>query len=172
MDDQDRPASSAHRVRSPDGRRERREVHLPAVVVYEFVWHQLHVIQVRQKVEQRVTRFRHQEKISWVAQQAENERVCLAGAGGQHDVLGIDRAFLLRVVGGNCLPRSSQSLGDRLVDQGFLPVHGTQQFSVAQSKPNVSGIGGGQVKQLQALPSAALQGLGVTIDGSVPTCAL
>ena len=42
----------------------------PAVIVKERIGPQPHIVQIGQKVEERVARLRHQDLVAWVAQQA------------------------------------------------------------------------------------------------------
>src|SRR5256885_4029833 len=58
-----------------------RSINLPAMVVNKRVRHQIHVLQIAQKIEQRIARLRNQNLVFGIAKQTKDVRVTLAGAG-------------------------------------------------------------------------------------------
>ena len=85
------------------------EVDRPATVHVEIVGRAVATqIEARQMIEQRIARPRHQHLVAGVRQQLEQQRVAVAGAGGQHDALGRARSNALpRVVGRDRATRAS-----------------------------------------------------------------
>src|SRR5437879_4050848 len=69
-----------------------RQINLPAMVVNKRVRHELHVLQIAQKIEQRIARLRNQNLVFGIAKQTKDVRVTLAGAGGENNILWIDFA--------------------------------------------------------------------------------
>ena len=81
-----------------DGPPESLRLDLPAVVVDERNGPDAHIVKHRQEVEKRIARLRHQDLASRIAKQPEKEAVGLAGAGGQHDLAGIERNAVSGIV--------------------------------------------------------------------------
>ena len=61
------------------------------MIVEKLIGNQPHVVQLGQEIEQRVARLADQHLVPGIAEQAEEETVGLAGAGGEKDLLRIDR---------------------------------------------------------------------------------
>src|SRR5438874_3853640 len=84
------------------------EINVPAVVVKKRVVHQLDIVEVGQKLEQQIAGRRNQNFVIRIAEQAEEKRISLAGAGGENDLRGIKMKCGLRiaagVISGDCLP--------------------------------------------------------------------
>src|SRR5436853_4566449 len=73
------------------------EIDVPAVVVKKRVVHQADIVQVGQKLEQRIAGRWNQNFVIGIAEQAEEKRIGLAGAGGENDFLGIKMKCGLRI---------------------------------------------------------------------------
>ena len=125
MDHHHAPRPRRHRLL------QRRKIYLPAMVINQRIRNQPHILQIRQKLKERITRLRHQQLVSRVAQQAKHERIPLAGACGQNDLLRIHidptrrdvacnvsaARATLAVVTGHRLAREKQPLRLRIVVQ-------------------------------------------------------
>ena len=77
------------RVRGVHAAAQRLEVNVPAMIVEKLIRNQLHIIQLRQEIEQRVARLPNQHLVPGIAQQPEEEAVGFAGTGGEKDLLRI-----------------------------------------------------------------------------------
>src|SRR5438045_2058190 len=76
------------------------EINVPPMVVKKRVVHQANIVEVGQKLEQRIAGRRNQNFVIRIAEQAEEKRISLAGAGGEKDFLGIKMKFVLRIAAG------------------------------------------------------------------------
>src|SRR5437879_4992561 len=76
------------------------QIDVPAVVVKKRVVHQADIVQVGQKLEQGIAGRRNQNFVIRIAEQAEEKRISLAGAGGEDDLRGIEMKFALRFAAG------------------------------------------------------------------------
>src|SRR5207248_2386173 len=98
-------------------------VQVPAMIVKKEVGDQLHVLHIGQQIEQGIAGGRNQDLSAWVAQQAEQEGVALARAGGEHDVVGINNRASARtavgVIRGNSFARVAQSSRVGFITQGL-----------------------------------------------------
>ncbi len=103
MHQQDRAGSRADRAF------EAVEVNLPAVVVDEMKRPKLYVLNRGEKIEERIARMRDEDFVAGLAEQSEEERIRLARAGRQNEMLGIDAGALLFVIANHRIPRGSQA---------------------------------------------------------------
>ena len=67
------------------------EVDVPVAVVGQAITHRPNPFQSRQVVEERIARLWDQHGVARIAEQLEQQRVRLAGAGGDHDLVAVDR---------------------------------------------------------------------------------
>src|SRR5947209_16406802 len=84
------------------------KIKLPTMVINQRIAREFYVLNIGEEIKQRITGSRDQQFITRIAQQAEYERVCLAGAGGEDDVLSRNLSTARLVVPGNCLARLLQ----------------------------------------------------------------
>src|SRR5580700_9294458 len=94
---------------------ERREVDVPSVVVNQGIGNQLHVLQVGEKFKQRITGVGNENFVVGIAEQAEDIRVALAGAGGEDHGFGIDVLVLRTVIICDSFAGATQAFGLRVV---------------------------------------------------------
>src|SRR5690348_14673004 len=66
---------------------QRMRVDVPAVIVKQRIADELYVIHVRQEIKKRIAGRGDQEFVAKIAEQAKNERVILAGAGGEEQIV-------------------------------------------------------------------------------------
>ena len=91
------------------------------MIVDQRVRNELHVLQIGKKIKQRITRCRHQHLIARIAQQAKDERVGFAGAGGENNPLWTHRkAIVLAIVRGYSPSGTEQALSDGLIAKTVL----------------------------------------------------
>ena len=69
---------------------QRVKIDLPAVIVEQWVGYEVHVLEVGEKLKQRIARFGHQNFIAGIAQQAKDVGIAFAGAGREHYRFRID----------------------------------------------------------------------------------
>src|SRR5215472_5311929 len=104
------------------------------MIVKKRVRDQVNVFEVGKKLKQRVTRLRHQDFIARIAQKPEDERIALAGAGGENDLVSRDgrlRCSAIFVVGRYRLARRQHSLRIGMVTQGPLVAEGLQDVRIS-----------------------------------------
>ena len=65
---------------------ERHDLDLPTVIVNQFIRKQLHVLNLGEEVEERITRSWNQHRVSGIAEQAKQERIRFAGAGREDEI--------------------------------------------------------------------------------------
>ncbi len=131
--------------------RQRREIDLPAVIVKQRVGRQLHILQVGEELEQRITGLGHQDFIVGIAQQAKNVGVAFAGAGGKHQRLGIDRRLvLLSIIGCHGLACAGQASGLRIVIHRLGILQGVEDGFRVVLQTGADRIGEGQVEHFPA----------------------
>ena len=94
---------------------ERVKINLPAVVVYQFVRHEFHILQLRQKLEKRIARHWHKHLVSGIAEKTEAIRVSLAGADRQYERIGREWSFILPIVFADALPCGEKAFCRRFV---------------------------------------------------------
>src|SRR5256885_6366099 len=66
------------------------KVDLPSVVVDQRIWDETHVLQLGEKIEQRIAWFGNEDFVTGIAEQTKNKRIAFAGAGGEDKKIGID----------------------------------------------------------------------------------
>src|SRR5436309_2665497 len=81
-----------------DGLLQRMHVDMPAVIVKKRIADELYVIHVRQEIKQRIAGRGNQEFVAGIAQQAKNERVRLAGAGSEEQIIDEDLLAAFSVI--------------------------------------------------------------------------
>jgi hypothetical protein len=72
-----------------DGAAKALRIDLPAVVVDQRGCFQLYIVQYGQKVEERIAGLSDKNLAARIAEQPEEKAVGLAGAGGEHNLLGL-----------------------------------------------------------------------------------
>src|SRR6516225_10103207 len=87
MHHEHRTAPVAGLTRNFDSPMQRVEIDLPSMVVYQFIRNEFHILQICEKVEQRVAWGWYQHDVSGIAEQPKNERVAFAGAGGKNQIV-------------------------------------------------------------------------------------
>ena len=102
------------------GRRQRRKINLPAVVIEQRVAHKFYVTEIRKEVEQRIARRRNQDFIAGIAEQAKDERVCFARPGRQQEIVFVNARLLMHVVGCDCLSCLPHTARVRFIPQELL----------------------------------------------------
>src|SRR5713226_4137684 len=144
------------------------KINLPPVVVNQRIAHQLHILNVRQKSEQRVTRRGNQQFIPGITKQAKNEGVRFARAGSQHHILGGNRRATSGVILRHRDPRALQTFRIWLVAQRCqMPQSRKDRFTVVR-EATLRRVRSGQIKQ--PLPAGAMprQRLTQSIPGKIP----
>ena len=80
----------------------RMQVQVPAMtaarIVQKAIRHQLHVIDRREQIEERITRLRNQHLVPRIAEQPEEPAISLARAGGEKDLLCINPRAVVGIV--------------------------------------------------------------------------
>src|SRR3954470_3268055 len=66
------------------------KVDLPAMVVYQRIRDETHVLQLGEKIEQRIAWFGNEDFVTGIAEQTKNKRIAFAGAGGEDERFRID----------------------------------------------------------------------------------
>src|SRR3954467_15240031 len=66
------------------------KVDLPAVVVDQRIWDETHVLQLGEKIEQRIAWFGNEDFVTGIAEQTKSKRISFAGAGGEDERFRID----------------------------------------------------------------------------------
>ena len=126
-----------------------------APVEAEPVGVQPHRLQRRQEVEERIARPRHQHAVAGIAQQLEQQRVGLAGAGGEDQVAGVDGEAALGVARGDGAPGLRQALRRGFVGGGARVAQGGGDALRGVGQPDARGIGGGEVEHRRAAGAQA-----------------
>ena len=83
---------------------QRVKIHLPAMVVDERIPRRLYVLNVREKIKERIARRGNQNLVPVIAQQPKRVRIGFARARGQENVVKVDMNATLRVVFRHGLP--------------------------------------------------------------------
>ena len=90
-------------------------IDLPAVVVDERHRFDAHIVQHSQKVEERIAGLGNKNFAARVAKQPEKKAISLAGAGGQRDLLGLERNAMAGIVIADGLAGAQQAARLRIV---------------------------------------------------------
>src|ERR1039457_5240066 len=100
---------------------ERIEIDLPSVIVDERIRDEFDIGKIGEKLEQRITRLRHENLVVRIAEQTEDVGIGFAGAGGQSEPFGIEieNAVRLVIVPTNSLAGFEQSSRLRIVMHHF-----------------------------------------------------
>ena len=142
------------------------------MIVEKLIRDQFYVLQVGQKLEQRIAWDWHENFIAGIAEQAENEGVGLAGAGGEQDAIRRDLGGQGMVILGDGLARTEQTLGLGLIAEGLGRGKRFQDGGRIVGQVNAGGVGGGEVERDSAFGAETLAGFGVAIGGELPVGAL
>src|SRR6266478_4771388 len=84
-----------------NGLLQRMKIDLPSVVVKEWVARQLHVLDFRQKVEERVTGLRDQKLVAGITQSSKHVGIRFTGAGREENILRRNVVLVRSVIGGD-----------------------------------------------------------------------
>src|SRR6266536_1649274 len=84
-----------------NGLLQRMKIGLPSVVVKERVARQLHVLNFREKVDERVAGLGDQKLVAGITQSSKDVGIRFAGAGGQKNILGRNVVLARSVIGGD-----------------------------------------------------------------------
>src|SRR5579872_1706185 len=107
--------NDAARARS-DGLLQGMKINFPAVVIKERISNKFYVLNIGKKIEERIAGSGNQQFIPRIAEQAENERIRLTGAGCEKDIFDGNVAAARGVVFGDSSTRRCQTARFRLVD--------------------------------------------------------
>ena len=107
-----------HRLRPrPNPLFQLRKIDPPPMVIKKRIALQPHILEVRQKIKQRIARLRHQHLIARVAQQPEQIPIPLAGARRQHQRSRVNTCPVVRVILCHGLSRRSHPTRIRVIHQ-------------------------------------------------------
>src|ERR1700677_1560045 len=81
-----------------------RKVDPPPIVIKQWIRPQSHILQIRQKIEQRIARLPHQHLIPRIAKQPKQIPIPFTGTGGQYHRIRIDTSPMPRVIPRHRLP--------------------------------------------------------------------
>jgi hypothetical protein len=124
-------------------------IDLPAVFVDQRHGLEADVVEGGEEVEERVAGLQDEDFVRWVAEQAEEKAVGLAGAGGEDDLLGIERDAVGSIVSRDGLASGEEAVGLRVVVEGArIGERGEQGRRVGEAA--AGGIGGSQVGDREA----------------------
>jgi len=119
-------------------------IDLPALVVDERRGFEAHIVKGGEKVEERISGLCDEDFIAGIAEQAEEEAVRLAGAGGEQQLGGMEGHAVAGVVIRDSLACGETAFGLRIVVEGAGIGEGLEQGGrVGESA--AGGIGGGEV---------------------------
>ena len=134
-----------------DAAAQRLEVEVPAMIVEKLVGNQPHIIQLGQKVEQRIARLANQHLVAGIAEQPEEKAVGLAGAGGEKDLFRIDCGSMVAVIEADRLARARAGPLDLARNAGLPDLEGSQERGGIVSKAAAGRIGSGQIPELRTV---------------------
>src|SRR2546427_12739487 len=102
---------------------QRRQIDLPSVVINQRVRDQRHVLQIGEKIKQRVTWLGYENFIARIRQQPKDVRISLTSAGSEDQVLRInfvgEGTRPTRVVFRYCFSRAAQAFRLRVIVERF-----------------------------------------------------
>src|SRR5271155_2730421 len=90
---------------------------MPAVIVEKLVGNKAHIVELGQKIEQRVTWLPDQDLVARITKKPEEKAVGFAGAGGKEDLLRVERSAMVMIVAAYGLASGAQALWIRIVKQ-------------------------------------------------------
>src|ERR1017187_5402646 len=146
-------------------------IDLPAMVVDQGRGFDAHIVKSGEKVKERVTRLRHENFASRVAEQAEQEAVGLAGACGQNDLAWLDSNAVHGIVGADGFSRRKNSPGLRIVVESLRIGERIKQGWIVV-KPAAGRIRGSQIGNRQTCSEAHAVGPRQLAFFRVPGCPL
>src|SRR2546426_1714615 len=123
------------------------KVDLPVVVIDQRVAHQFYILNVGQKLEQRIAGGWDQQLVTGIAEHPKNKGICLAGAGGEQYVLDGNLVAAGGVICGNCLASCFEALWIRLIAEGVCIGEGSHDGWPVIVESALCRVGGGKVKQ-------------------------
>ena len=88
------------------------------MIIKKLIRNQPNIVQLGQEIKEWVAWLTDQHLVAGVAEQAEEETVGLTGAGGENDLLRIDRGSVIAIVKADCFPRPAKTSWIRFVSQG------------------------------------------------------
>src|SRR5262249_41840 len=143
------------------------EVELPAVIVEQRVADEFYVLQLGEKIEERIAGRGNENFVAGIAEQAEDEGVGFAGAGGEEDGRGRNAGAAGGIVGGG-----GGAGGFECVRLGGILQCGGRSESCENFRrmreAAVGGIGGGEVEQRAGGGAMLREGFAEAIGGEVP----
>src|SRR3989442_15515877 len=113
------------------------KVDLPVVVIDQRIAHQFYILNVGQKLEQRIAGGWDQQLVTGIAEHPKNKGICLAGAGGEKYVLDGNLVAAGGVICGNCLASCFEALWIRLIVGGVCIGRSEEHTSELQSRPHL-----------------------------------
>ena len=143
-----------------------------AVIVAEMVMAKLHVIDLREIIEERIRRPGNKDAFARVAEELEDQRIGLAGAGGEEDVGRVNADTLLPVVVANSFARREKPSRLRPVAQRLRVGERGEQLPLRVVDPKLCRVGDCEVKDRPARCPPSLQQFGEPVRLTIPIGAL
>src|SRR5579864_49495 len=147
---------------------------MPAMIVKQGVVAQFDILQSGEKFEKRIARHGYEDFVARIAEEAKDERISFAGAGGEKDVVTADRGTsgqVLYVVSGNRLTRSDESLGVGSIVEGAAIRDSGQNLGAGVGEANARRIRFGKIEQFPSRTAVLLNGASEGSRREVPTSA-
>src|SRR5271156_2854951 len=117
---------------------------MPAVIVEKLIGNKVDVVELGQKIEQRVTWLPNQNLVAGIAKKPEEKAVGFAGAGGKEDLLRIDRGAMVTIVAAYGPASGAQALWIRIIKQRRGVSEWREDRRVV-GKAAAGGVRGGQI---------------------------
>ena len=148
------------------------KINLPAMVINQRVPHQLHVLDVRQKIKERITRRRSENFVAGIAQQAKHIRISFTSAGGENNVVHADGSAPFRVVFAHGLPCRNEAPWRWLVLERLRIAECVQDCTFVIGETAFRWIRHGQIHE--RLPRCAMlrQRFAQAVRRQIPLCAV
>ena len=125
-------------------------------VIQQRVRYELHIVNRRQQVEERITGLRDQHLVARIAEQPEEPAISLAGAGGEHNLFHVDARAMIGIVVAHRLPRVDHAARVWIVGERIVRRQICKQIRVV-GKATLRRVRGRQVNNGQAAAPARLQ---------------
>ena len=146
-------------------------VNLPAVIVDQRGGLEGDIVENCEEVKERIAGLDGEDFAAGIAEQAKEEAVGFAGAGGEDDLLGSNGGAVVGIVAANGLARGEDAAGlGIVVESGWVGESGEQVDRVREAA--AGWIGGGEVGDGQAGCGAKAMGAGKRTFLGIPVGAL